>query len=254
MTTNQGYGRPPHGRAGDGWRIARACLVVGGVIVASIVLSAALVGLVLPPEAMTGGPLGQPSRQATWASLICFQALTSALILAFVSWRSPGRVGFTFALGPPQAGTGTIARIFTVFVLVQAAFTWFSFTFFYDDVLRDLGLFRQMIVDTPLWVAVIALVIGAPVSEELLFRGFLMNRLSQTRLGYGGAAIVATTGWTLLHVGYSTIGLVEVFLAGLLFSWALWRTGSLWVPMAFHAFYNAVVLWVIVSLPAPVGV
>ena len=94
----------------------------------------------------------------------------------------------------------------------------------------------------------LAIVVGAPLSEELLFRGFLLSALAQSRLGYFGAALLTTLGWTVLHAGYSGLGLIEVFLAGLLFSWLLWRTGNLWVPIACHAFYNGIVLFAIVAV------
>ena len=32
-----------------------------------------------------------------------------------------------------------------------------------------------------------------------------------------------------------------------LFSWALWRTGTLWVPIVFHALYNTVVFFVLIG-------
>jgi len=98
-------------------------------------------------------------------------------------------------------------------------------------------------------VFALALVVGAPVSEEILFRGFLLSALAQSRLGFFGAAMVTTLAWTILHAGYSGIGLIEVFLAGLLFSWLLWRTGSLWVPLVCHGIYNGVVTIAILVLP-----
>ena len=41
-----------------------------------------------------------------------------------------------------------------------------------------------------------------------------------------------------LHYTYSIFGLIEIFVIGLILSWALWRTGSLWAPMALHAINN----------------
>jgi membrane protease YdiL (CAAX protease family) len=56
-----------------------------------------------------------------------------------------------------------------------------------------------------------------------------------------------------LHAGYSAVGLVEVFSIGLIFSWLLWRTGSLWVPIFCHAVYNILVVLVLrlADLPPP---
>lgn len=251
MTSNHEHKGLPGGPASEAWKIASACLVVAGVVVLAIILSAGVVSLIVPPDEMTNGSNGAPTNKAAWVSLIAFQAVATFLIVAFVGIKRPGEIAFTFVLKPPSAGIVAILQVFAVFALVQAAYTWFAYTFFPQDVLRDLALFQKMLVGTPLWVAFLALVVGAPVSEEMLFRGFLMNRLAATRIGFSGAAIAATFGWTVLHFGYSTVGLIEVFLAGLMFSWALWRTGSLWVPMAFHAVYNAIVFAIILNLPAP---
>ena len=39
------------------------------------------------------------------------------------------------------------------------------------------------------WVLALLVVgIGAPLSEELLFRGFLLSALARSRLGFAGAA------------------------------------------------------------------
>jgi uncharacterized protein len=59
--------------------------------------------------------------------------------------------------------------------------------------------------------------------------------------------------WTLLHVGYTVIGLVEVFTIGLLLSWLLWRTGSLWVTIFCHAVYNSLIILVLRFAPLPAG-
>jgi hypothetical protein len=80
--------------------------------------------------------------------------------------------------------------------------------------------------------------VGAPLSEELLFRGFLLGALAQTQLGFIGAALLSTVAWTALHPGYSLVGLLDVLANGLLFCWLLWRTGSLRVPLLCHAAYN----------------
>jgi len=101
----------------------------------------------------------------------------------------------------------------------------------------------------PLFFAVIAF--GAPASEELAFRGFLLPALAKSGLGFAGAAVVTSAMWTVLHAGYSVAGLLEVFLIGLYLSAALWRTGSLWVPLVCHGLYNALLFAVLPYLPMP---
>ena len=63
--------------------------------------------------------------------------------------------------------------------------------------------------------------------------------------------MVTTSLWTALHAGYSLAGIVEVFLIGLFFSWLLWRTGSLRVPIFCHALYNSLIVLVLRHVPLP---
>ena len=82
-------------------------------------------------------------------------------------------------------------------------------------------------------------------------RGFLQSALTRSKLGFAGGAIIATIIWAALHAGYTVVGLIEVALIGGIFSYALWRTGSLRVTLACHALYNsALALFVRFLLPA----
>jgi hypothetical protein len=91
------------------------------------------------------------------------------------------------------------------------------------------------------WATIIIAVVLAPLFEELTFRGFLLSALASTRLGFWGGAAVANVPWTLVHA-YSWQGMASVFLAGMILSWLLWRTGSIRAPIAAHAISNAAVL------------
>jgi membrane protease YdiL (CAAX protease family) len=95
----------------------------------------------------------------------------------------------------------------------------------------------------------LAIAIGAPLWEEMLFRGFLLGPLIRP-LGFWPAAVLVSGTWTVLHIGYSTAGMAEVFLIGLYFSWLLRRTGSLWVPILCHAAYNGALFAAIRYWPA----
>ena len=58
------------------------------------------------------------------------------------------------------------------------------------------------------------------------------------------------TGNPYLVVGaLIAAGIAEVFLIGLLFSWLLWRTGSLRVALFCHALYNSLIVLVLRHVP-----
>jgi membrane protease YdiL (CAAX protease family) len=81
-------------------------------------------------------------------------------------------------------------------------------------------------------------VIGSPVSEELLFRGFMLPPLAKTRLGFLGATIVTTLLWTAIHL-YSWEGSLALMVSGFAFSYLLWRTGSILPSIVLHGLFNA---------------
>jgi len=121
-----------------------------------------------------------------------------------------------------------------------------------DLFINDTKPIQELIRSDALWLILLVICIGAPLSEELLFRGFLFSGLSKTWLGFVGTALLTSLMWTSLHVGYSIFGLVEVLAMGLYFSWLLVRTGSVWVPIFCHAANNMVACVVLyfVTLPS----
>jgi membrane protease YdiL (CAAX protease family) len=118
-----------------------------------------------------------------------------------------------------------------------------------SDIVTDLKPFIELI-RSPAWLmAILVVAVGAPLSEELLFRGFLLPALANSRLRFRGAAVLTTLAWTALHAGYSAAGMIEVMLVGFYLSWLMWRKGSLWVPLVCHAVVNTVLILGLLVLP-----
>lgn len=87
-----------------------------------------------------------------------------------------------------------------------------------------------------LWLAI---VIAAPVAEEIIFRGFLFRGWvrpgQQPMLG-----ILFIAGFfTIVHIfQYGWFHLLQVFMIGLLLTWTRWRSGSTLLTMAMHVIAN----------------
>ena len=88
----------------------------------------------------------------------------------------------------------------------------------------------------------IALVVAAPLMEELLFRGFLFPGYARSRLGPWGAIVLTSAGWAVMHVQYETFYIVQIFLLGCAFGWLRWRSGSTLLTVILHAIVNATAL------------
>jgi len=86
-----------------------------------------------------------------------------------------------------------------------------------------------------LWSAV---VIFAPIFEEMFFRGFLFVGLKESRLGASGAIILTAFLWAALHTQYSPYGMMTILLLGIVFGIVRLVTGSLWSTLFLHAVWN----------------
>lgn len=93
-----------------------------------------------------------------------------------------------------------------------------------------------------LWLLAIALVVAAPVTEELVFRGFLFRGLAASRVGVGGAILISSALWAVMHIQYSPFFIVHIFVMGLVFGWLRWRSGSTTLTLILHAAVNLVSL------------
>ncbi|QOG22491.1 MULTISPECIES: CPBP family intramembrane glutamic endopeptidase [Bradyrhizobium] len=90
----------------------------------------------------------------------------------------------------------------------------------------------------------IAFSVAAPMSEEVLARGFLFRGWSASFLRVSGAIVLSSLVWTIVHLQYDMYFLAEVFSIGLWFGYMRYRANSLWLTIILHALNNltAVVL------------
>jgi CAAX protease family protein len=82
------------------------------------------------------------------------------------------------------------------------------------------------------------LVVG--LMEEFMFRGYVQYALT-SGMGFLGATVITSLLFFFAHTGNqgeSAMGLLDVFLGGIVLSVMLWRTGSLWFAVGFHAAWD----------------
>jgi|SRR5579871_3925728 len=101
--------------------------------------------------------------------------------------------------------------------------------------------FQQMLLDRPSIVlfAIFAVIIG-PLCEELAFRGFLMPLLVRD-LGAGAGVLVTALIFGAIHAPeyqYSWKHAALICLAGVVFGWVRYRTGSTAASTFMHSSYN----------------
>ena len=93
-----------------------------------------------------------------------------------------------------------------------------------------------------LWLA---MMVVAPITEELLFRGFLHRSWARSWLGVPGTIVLTSALWAALHQQYNSIGILCIFLMGLIFGWARQRSGSTALTIVLHALNNLIAMIVI---------
>jgi membrane protease YdiL (CAAX protease family) len=92
--------------------------------------------------------------------------------------------------------------------------------------------------DGALWLLVIAFAVAAPITEELMVRGFLYRGWSESA-GPVGAIVLSSLVWTAMHAQYYDWFLFsEVMSIGLLLGYMRTRSDSTWLTIIMHGINN----------------
>jgi membrane protease YdiL (CAAX protease family) len=174
--------------------------------------------------------LGTSFAYEVFCFIVVFGA---ALIMAQIEDRSPG------AYGLPLSGAfgklfwqGCLIGLVEISVLVGliAVFGGYSFG---DIALHGKELLRWGI----LW-AVFFVFVG--LFEEFTFRGYTQYTLGES-IGFWPAAILLSCSFGAVHLGNpgeGWVGAAGVVTIGLIFAFALRRTGNLWLVVGWHASFD----------------
>jgi len=92
--------------------------------------------------------------------------------------------------------------------------------------------------DGALGLMIFAFCVAAPVSEELLARGFLYRGWSETFLQVPGAIVLSSLVWTTMHMQYEWYFFGEIFSLGLWFGYLRYRSSSTWLTIVLHGLNN----------------
>lgn len=84
----------------------------------------------------------------------------------------------------------------------------------------------------------LAALIIAPASEEIIFRGFLFRGWARSDRAVLPAIVVISLLWAALHVQYDWSGIAQIFIIGLFLGWMRWRSGSTVLTFLLHALFN----------------
>jgi membrane protease YdiL (CAAX protease family) len=105
---------------------------------------------------------------------------------------------------------------------------------------------QQMLVnllDAPVherWILVLYGALGAPLIEELLFRGFLLPPLTRA-VGVSASVVLSGVLFGLAHLS-DPDAIVPLVVLGIGLGWLRIRAGSIWPGVVIHAVNNTIAL------------
>jgi CAAX protease family protein len=215
-------------------------LAWGGVVAASFVALqvATLLTLAELPDFGSEDAVTRLAEDGTLFSAATFvtTAVCCPLILGIIKLKKDSRIGEYLAL--QAVAPASALRWFGALAIVLVA----------SDLLT-LSLARPIVPDTmsalyasanSKWMFWIALVIAAPLFEELFFRGFLYRGLQESFLGTIGTIATTAAAWAIIHLQYDAYGIATIFVLGLLLGAARAKGGTLVLPLGMHAVANLV--------------
>lgn len=179
------------------------------------------------------------STQASF--ILTLLALVSMVaLMGYVPWTCRGRASVSLRLT-------RFGLLPTVCGIVMALGLWF-----FAGELMELWLAwrgqASSFVDPARTQPLLYLVIGAPILEELFFRGYLLTGFRQ---GMGDRAAILATAILFAIFHLNAAGTPIYLATGLVTAWLTVRTGSIFPAMICHAFGNMSSMW---HLPSPLSV
>jgi membrane protease YdiL (CAAX protease family) len=124
---------------------------------------------------------------------------------------------------------------------------WFCLVVLGESIISHRSPWAMLAARLSSWPSILLGVFFSPIWEEILFRGFFLNRLNES-LGFWKANLIASLLFMLAHWPYwvSKSGFsgqvikdsINVFLLGSLFGWLMKKTNSLWPAIGAHVANN----------------
>jgi membrane protease YdiL (CAAX protease family) len=102
-----------------------------------------------------------------------------------------------------------------------------------------LGFYRKPEGLTKVWEPTVAAIIVAPLTEELLFRGYILGGALRRGVRPAVAVVLTTFLFSIIHSQYQGVGVAMAFGAGVVFSLMRLSTNSLVLPVLAHILVNA---------------
>lgn len=208
-----------------------------GMLLFVLIVAVLVIGLSLCAHAVLHGKTVNTGTLTPGITLIIESlqagvALLATLITAAIERRSLVKLGFGLKNALPRLLQGLVVGVIAMAALVGVLYLCGAIK------IGALALHGADIWRYGAEWGLAFLLVGA--SEEWLFRGYLQQTLAR-RLNFRWSALILGILFVLAHTtnaGESPIGLLLVFTAGVVLSYSVWRTGTLWWGIGFHSAWD----------------
>ncbi len=96
---------------------------------------------------------------------------------------------------------------------------------------------------TMLILVLTTICLTAPITEEVIFRGWLYSKIAQTKLGNIGAMLISSLVFVAIHSQYQhPATLIMVFTLGLLLSWVRYKSNNISYTIVMHMLFNVIAM------------
>jgi hypothetical protein len=220
-------GLQPQKRAIGYWL---AAFLIGNLI-------SSIVYVALVPHASSGDPVRTPTLAI---SAFCMWAVFFVAAHRFCTANNTTiRDGFTFSLTKRDVLFGVPIGLASQFVLVNAV-TWpfsqvFPDTFSFDEVSRRATEWTDQAHGLWIVLLVLVVVVGAPIAEEILYRGLLQNGMTAL---LGAIPGLVTTAAIFALVHFSPVEIPGLFAFALVLGLLRKNSGRLGLPVIAHMAFN----------------
>jgi len=170
-------------------------------------------------------------------------------LIKFTLWALPVFITLAWLRLKPLTYTKLTTPVNKGGLLISAivVLAWLSLAVIGESWVSGKSVGVMLTQKAPQWLGILAGALLSPIFEEILFRGFVLNRLNES-FSFWKSNLVSAFLFMLAHMPYwvskngfsgpVTKDMVNVFLLGCLFGWVMKKTNSLWPPIGAHIANN----------------
>ena len=220
------------------WGLGSAAITLVGAIVLGVLAAVPLIALDAP-LAVT----------AIVGTLFPWMAL-AGWPLFVTRWKGNGpRIDLGLRLTWSDTGWGVLAGFVGLMFAGVVALITQAIAGDFSSAAGDVAL--ELRDDGPFWALLlfaVMIMVGAPIVEEIAFRGMLFNALRKRGVGTVLTIVISAVAFSAFH--FEPIRFFLLLPLGLVYGWVRWKTGSLGAAMVAHGVNNApAALVLLVGIP-----